>query len=84
MQHGERHRRSPFCSKYQASAGTSYSASTALPACMPPQRAVDAAMRVMKWYGGPGRRAIRRVPSKSRAVGPNAAGLPQAHASSDG
>lgn len=76
---------SPFCSKYQTSSGTSYSAATRVPSRMPSGGPSTEAIRVMKWYGGPGSRAILRVPSKIRAVSPNAAlGLPHAHASRDG
>ena len=50
----------PFCSKYQAPAGTSYSAVTALPARMPPSRPSSPTILVMKWYGGPGSRGARR------------------------
>lgn len=51
---------------------------------MPPMRPVTLVTRDMKWYGGPGSRATRRVPSKRAYIGPNADdGTPHAHASSD-
>ena len=38
-------------------------------------------MRLMKWYGGPGSRGARRVPSNAAYIAPNASdGRPQAHA----
>jgi hypothetical protein len=50
--------------QYHASAGTSYSASTQLPVCIPPCRPCTATMRLMKCSGGPGILATERVPSK--------------------
>ncbi|MFG2682108.1 hypothetical protein [Streptomyces sp. NPDC048392] len=76
--------RPPFSSKYQARAGTSYSATTTLPSRIPPCGPSTETIRLMKWYGGPGSRATLRVPSKGSYMAPNASlGRPQAHASSE-
>jgi hypothetical protein len=40
--------------KYQASAGTSYSAVTLVPVRMPPYGPSTATIRDITWYGGPG------------------------------
>ena len=59
----------PFCSKYQAWSGTSYSAVTALPACIPPSGPSTAITLVMKWSGPGPRSGLDR----SRAAVPGGA-----------
>ena len=78
QQDAERHaRRSGSAAKYQASGGTSYSASHAAPAFSTNGSPVTAVTRSRNWNGGPGRRAMTRSRSNTRYGSPNASdGLP--------
>ena len=70
--------------KNQSSAAKSNSLSIHAPAAGRPSCAVHSTTRVIKWYGGHGRRGRRSGRSAIASAGPKAAlGCPSAHASSE-